>query len=236
MDELVRWLVPPGQPQLAHFIGQSMLRLLLAAILGGAIGVQRELRHKPAGLRTNMFICFGAAMFTVLSEALAGSFGGDHTRIAAQIIPGIGFIGAGSILHDKRGITGITTAATIFVVASIGMAAGGGQTLLAIFAAVIVLISLVSLGYFEARWGLKPVAMTYDLRGADANAMMAAINSTLRQEERSIEDMQLSTESGQARILITVDANVPEHERILQRLRTLPAIAGSCSMRRPEQE
>src|SRR5207302_10775084 len=77
----------------------SLVRLVLAAILGGFIGLERELKHKPAGLRTNMFICFGEALFTILSDALAGQHTGDHTRIAAQIIPGIGFIGAGSILH-----------------------------------------------------------------------------------------------------------------------------------------
>ncbi len=108
-------------------LSKTVVRLTLAALLGGIIGLEREFKRKPAGLRTNMFICFGSAMFTILSTELARKFGiGDHTRIAAQIIPGIGFIGAGSILHDKGGVSGITTAATIFVVASIGMAAGGG--------------------------------------------------------------------------------------------------------------
>ena len=107
------------------FVATSLMRLVLAAILGGIIGLERELKHRPAGLRTNMFICFGAALFTVLSRALSDS-PGDYTRIAAQIIPGIGFIGAGSILHTRGLTTGLTTAATLFVVASVGMAAGGG--------------------------------------------------------------------------------------------------------------
>ena len=108
--------------------GVSLLRLVLAAILGGAIGLEREFKHRPAGLRTNLFICLGAAMFTLLSDALALKFLGDHTRIAAQIIPGIGFIGAGSILHNRGDlVTGITSAATLFVVASVGMAVGGGS-------------------------------------------------------------------------------------------------------------
>src|ERR1700720_4444519 len=116
-------------------LSKTMVRLTLAAVLGGIIGLERELKRKPAGLRTNMFICFGSAMFTILSNELAAEWGiGDHTRIAAQIIPGIGFIGAGSILHDKGGVSGLTTAATLFVVASIGMAAGAGMYLLAIFA------------------------------------------------------------------------------------------------------
>ena len=108
---------------LADLLSKSMVRLTLAAVLGGIIGLERAFKRKPAGLRTNMFICFGSAMFTILSNELAAEWGiGDHTRIAAQIIPGIGFIGAGSILHAKGSVTGLTTAATIFVVASIGMA------------------------------------------------------------------------------------------------------------------
>src|SRR5436309_3255759 len=102
-------------------LSTTILRLTVAAILGGAIGLERQLRHKPAGLRTNMFICFGAAMFTLLSRQLAGS-DADSSRIASQIIPGIGFIGAGSILHARGSVTGLTTASTLFVVAGIGMA------------------------------------------------------------------------------------------------------------------
>jgi putative Mg2+ transporter-C (MgtC) family protein len=75
---------------LQDLLSKAMVRLALAAVLGGIIGLERELKRKPAGLRTNMFICFGSAMFTILSTELAGAFGiGDHTRIAAQIIPGI---------------------------------------------------------------------------------------------------------------------------------------------------
>ena len=71
-----------------------MVRLIGAAVLGGLIGLERQFKHRPAGLRTNMFICIGSAMFTILSDQLAGANGGDHTRVAAQIIAGIGFIGA----------------------------------------------------------------------------------------------------------------------------------------------
>src|SRR6201988_3753426 len=106
-------------------------RLVLAAFLGGLIGLEREFKHRAAGLRTNMFICFGAAMYTLLSQRLAG-IPADSARIAAQIIPGIGFIGAGSILHTRGLTTGITSAATLFVVASVGMAAGGGVYLTAL--------------------------------------------------------------------------------------------------------
>src|SRR5215470_11464065 len=121
-----------------HQAWADVAKLLLAACLGGAIGLERQTKHRPAGLRTNLFICMGSALFTLLSDQLAGAHTGDHTRIAAQIIPGIGFIGAGSILHERGSVTGLTTAATIFVVASIGMAVGGGLYLPAIFATVLI--------------------------------------------------------------------------------------------------
>jgi uncharacterized membrane protein YhiD involved in acid resistance len=120
-----------------------LLRLVLAAFLGGLIGLERQLRRKPAGIRTNMLICFGAALFTVISYEMAGSVGGDHTRIAAQIIPGIGFIGAGVVIRDRGAVLGITSAATIFVMASIGMAVGAGMLATAIFATLMVLVALV---------------------------------------------------------------------------------------------
>jgi len=129
-------------------------RLLLAFVLGGAVGLERELRHKPAGLRTNMLICFGAALFTIISYEMAGNVGGDHTRIAAQIIPGIGFIGAGVVIRDRGGVTGITSAATIFVMASVGMAVGAGMIVTSIFATVLLLVTLVGLGMLEDRLGL----------------------------------------------------------------------------------
>src|SRR3954471_3513279 len=131
---------------LATFVSDTVLKLLVSAILGGAIGLERELKHRPAGLRTNMFICLGAAMFTILSDRFATQFSGDHARIAAQIIPGIGFIGAGSILHERGSVTGLTTAATIFLVAGVGMAAGAAFYLFASFATILILIALYVLG------------------------------------------------------------------------------------------
>jgi putative Mg2+ transporter-C (MgtC) family protein len=126
-----------------------MVRLVLAAALGGIIGLERELKARPAGLRTNMFICFGSALFTILSSQLAAEFNGDRTRIAAQIIPGIGFIGAGAILHGKGRVTGLTTAATLWVVTAIGIAVGAGAYVEAIGTTVLVLGTLLLLARFE---------------------------------------------------------------------------------------
>src|SRR5690349_12421161 len=159
-------------------VTSSVSRLLLAAILGGAIGLEREFKHRPAGLRTNMFICFGAALFTVLSRGLAAE-PSDYTRIAAQIIPGIGFIGAGSILHTRGLTTGLTTAATIFVVASIGMAAGGGLYLTAFFATALVIASLFLLGYAEENFNIKVLLTSYEVTGGSVDQISTEVTRIL---------------------------------------------------------
>jgi len=136
----------PGMVQALRL--ELWLQVILATLLGGAIGLERELSGKPAGLRTNILICVGATLFTVLSFKL--SLGrGDPARVAAQILPGVGFIGAGTILHARGSITGLTSAATIWVVAAIGMALGAGAYTDAISTAVLVMLILWGLGNLE---------------------------------------------------------------------------------------
>jgi len=121
---------------------EAILRLLLAAVLGGIIGYQREKAGKEAGLRTNTLISLGAALFTVAS--IYGFAGSDPSRIAAGVVTGIGFIGAGVILHRTGGaVVGLTTAATIWVVAGIGLLAGAGLYLISVVATVLVVIALL---------------------------------------------------------------------------------------------
>lgn len=120
---------------------EMLLRLVLAAFLGGLIGFQREWTGKVAGLRTHVLICLGSALFTILS--IYAFPGGDPSRIAAGLVTGIGFIGAGVILHRTGGgVVGLTTAATIWAVAGIGMASGAGEYIIAAGAAVLTLLVL----------------------------------------------------------------------------------------------
>jgi len=125
---------------------QILYRMLFAAGMGALIGVERDLRRRPAGIRTSMFVCLATALFTILSQQLAHAWGDSSgTRIASNIVQGIGFLGAGAILKEGGGLVGMTTAATIFVEAAIGMAAGGGYYAVAASATGIVLFSLVVL-------------------------------------------------------------------------------------------
>jgi len=190
--------------ELGVVLSSTLARLLLAAALGGIIGLERQLRHKPAGLRTNMFICFGAAMFTVLSRQLAGT-PADSARIAAQIIPGIGFIGAGSILHARASVTGLTTAATLFVVASVGMAAGGGLYLTAVFATVIILIALVLLGRMEHAFLLKSLITTYEVTGSNVDAMLREVNRILDAERLTMQSVHIASAGPDFRMVFAVD-------------------------------
>ncbi len=125
-----------------------LLQLALAALLGGIIGLERELKAKPAGLRTNILICIGATLFTSLSVQLARTYG-DPGRVAAQILTGVGFIGAGTILHTRGSVTGLTSAATIWVVAAIGMALGAAAYVEALGTTLLVVMVLTGLGYLE---------------------------------------------------------------------------------------
>jgi putative Mg2+ transporter-C (MgtC) family protein len=132
-----------------------LLKLSMAVVLGGAVGLEREIAGKPAGLRTNILICLGATLLTDVSIGIStgdnGARIGDPGRLAAQIVSGIGFIGAGTIMQARGTVTGLTSAATIWVVAAIGITIGAGNFLEAAGAGVVVTLVLAGLGSLEHR-------------------------------------------------------------------------------------
>lgn len=127
----------------------DVISVILAVVFGAAIGLEREINGKAAGLRTNILICLGAAVFTIISKEMGGV---SITRISAQIVTGVGFIGAGAIIQDRGGVFGLTTAATIWLVASIGTACGAGLYALAVITTLMAVLVLIGLGNVE-----KPV-------------------------------------------------------------------------------
>ncbi len=203
-----------------HLIIGDIEKLALAAILGGLIGLEREAKHRPAGLRTNLLICMGAAMFTLLSDQLAALHGGDHTRIAAQIIPGIGFIGAGSILHSRQDlVTGITTASTLFVVASIGMAAGGDRYWIAIFATLLVLGVLLLLGVTEKFLNLKMMVHAYEVAGLNAEQTVAEVNEALEPLHCFPTNVQVAPTPKHVRVRFECEGTRKQQNAVLRSLR-----------------
>lgn len=216
-------------------VGSSLSRLLLAGILGGLIGLERELNHRPTGLRTNMFICFGAALFTVLSAALAG-VPSDAARIAAQIIPGIGFIGAGSILHTRGLTSGITSAATLFVVASIGMAAGGGLYLTAMFATGVVLLALFVLGHLEETFNLKILLSTYEVTGPSVEQISNEVNRILEVHHRLMQNINSGSTGQHVRLQFDVDGCSREQHELERRLKASTVLGTVTALGRVERE
>jgi len=124
---------------------EDLLSIIFAVIFGAVIGIERELHGKAAGLRTNILICLGAAVFTIISERMTAGTEDSVTRIAAQIVTGVGFLGAGAIIQDRGGVHGLTTAATIWLVASIGMACGARLYQLAVITTLLAIIVLIGL-------------------------------------------------------------------------------------------
>lgn len=130
---------------------QQLISMLAAIILGALIGLERELSNKPLGLRTNILICLGACIFTIASIQLGVLFESSADRIAAQVVGGVGFLGAGAIIRDRGTVQGATTAATIWLVASLGVACGAGFFFIAAVGTALTLFVLFGLHPFE-RW------------------------------------------------------------------------------------
>jgi putative Mg2+ transporter-C (MgtC) family protein len=213
-----------SDPQWKHmmFLSSSVARLLLAGFLGGLVGLERTIHHKSAGIRTNMFICFGAAMFTILSDIIPDPSLADRTRIASNIVQGVGFLGAGAIIHAKGGVSGLTTAATIWVVASIGIAAGAGHYLLATFATAIILLALFLLGSIETRLGWKRISVSYEIKGESAPKILEELNDLLEDHRVSMQGLQVGRSQNQSRVTFTITCTLPEHEKLQADLKMVP--------------
>jgi putative Mg2+ transporter-C (MgtC) family protein len=216
--------------------GGAAGRLLLAAALGCAIGIDREYHHRPSGVRTNVLICFGSAMFTFLSAIIAGDNSPNRGQIASNIVQGIGFLGAGLILHNRDRVSGLTSAATVWAVASIGMACGAGLYFPAIFATVVVLVVLEMVRILEYRANLKLFSMTYEVRGSDADKMTLSVLKVMDRENRFMETLENQPVGEIQRLSFDLSANSRFHRRLLSQLKTAPDIDEVRAYRDAEDE
>ena len=214
-------------PSTFHFsqIDQLLLstgtaeRLLSASLLGGMVGLEREARHKASGLRTNMLMCLACAFFTLLSANLAGAGNPDKGRVASNIVQGVGFLGAGLILHERSRVLGLTSAATVFVVAAIGMACGAGLYLEAALATAIVLVSLRTIGVMEAKLPWKQYTLLYEVRGQEEQAMYQAVLGVLDREQIRLNVIDKERLGTLERVTFAVAANRTKHARLLDELK-----------------
>jgi putative Mg2+ transporter-C (MgtC) family protein len=194
-------------------------RLAWAALLGAIIGFERSIRRRPSGMRTGVCVSLGAALFTIVSIEIARRTGdASTTRIASNIVQGIGFLGAGVILRERGSVTGLTTAATIFAVAAMGMAAGGGLYAVSGIACALVLFALVFLFYVEDWLNLKPRYMLFRITVDRAENMVTDVHRIFSELKVGIDNFQVSL-SGEKN-LIQFDAEVSTHqqEKILKAL------------------
>lgn len=212
---------------------ELLARLALAAALGAAVGVEREIHEHPAGVRTHLLVAVGAALFTVLSvHGFAGALAAgeatnlDPTRIAAQIVTGIGFLGAGAIIHSGTFVRGLTTAASLWATAAIGLAAGAGEVVLALGTGAIVLLSLGPLNRLVGRLrpterelrlrlglaGLEPMGTVW-ARLAAAGAELVGIGSHTAGKGRYEVDLRVRVPNARAaRQVLETLGEIPEIE------------------------
>lgn len=162
--------------------GELILRLVLAGLLGGLVGFERERHNRPAGLRTHILVCLGSALVMIVSVAgFGGALGpkGDQARVAAQVVSGIGFLGAGTIMRQGSAVRGLTTAASIWVVAAVGLAVGIGLYVAAVSATGLVLISLFSLSRVEEFLARGRCNKTLWLRAVDQPGLLGRVGTVL---------------------------------------------------------
>ena len=211
-------------------------RLLVACLLGGAVGLDRELNRKSAGVRTNLLICMGCAFFTLLSAVLAGDANPDKGRVASNIVQGIGFLGAGLILHNRSRVSGLTSAASVFVVASIGMACGAGLYAAAAVATVIVILALEAVGLLERRANLKIYSQVYEARGNDQTRILESVLDAMDSLGQRLTDVEQNSIGELQRVCFSVTASKRQHTRLYAKLGAEPGIAKLLTYFDPEED
>lgn len=174
-----------------------LIRLLLAAFLGGVVGIERESLNRPAGLRTHVLVCVGSALIMIVSLDMYNLYSGtaqaDPGRIAAQVVSGIGFLGAGTILRDGMTIRGLTTAASLWAIAGIGLATGLGLFIPAAMASAIILLTLVLLSRLERVYLQSRRTQTLYLTIKDRPGQLGRIGTALGDNRVNVTTMSMHT-------------------------------------------
>ncbi|EEG78236.1 MgtC/SapB family protein [Dethiobacter alkaliphilus] len=220
-------------PGLAEW--EIVLRLVLAGVLGGLVGYERERHNRPAGLRTHILVCLGSALVMIVSVAgFDGRLGpvGDQGRIAAQVVSGIGFLGAGTIMRQGSAVRGLTTAASIWVVAAVGLATGIGLYMAAATATGLVLLSLFSLTRVEELVARGRCNKSLWVRAVDQPGLLGRIGTVLGDHGVGITNVSL-TESNFMEaykadtVAIELTVNIPvgfNSQRLMEQLLRVPGM------------
>jgi putative Mg2+ transporter-C (MgtC) family protein len=204
--------------QLLEFFGP---KLFFAVLCGGIIGLERELKNKPAGIKTNILICLGSALYTSISVLISASFAetghyGDPARIAAQIVSGIGFLGGGTIIQARGTILGLTTAATIWVVAAIGVCVGIGHSDIGVISAFTVVLVLVGTGMFEDKILGRSLSFACEVAVDDPQGhVRTAINQSLARNDLVLEDFDIEEKGARTLIQMKYRGHRTDHKKFI---------------------
>jgi putative Mg2+ transporter-C (MgtC) family protein len=200
------------------------------------VGIEREWKAQSAGVRTNLLICMGCAFFTLMSAVLAGDTGTNKGQVASNIVQGIGFLGAGLILHNKSRVSGLASAASIFVVASIGMACGAGLFLPAVIATAIVVVAMLVIGFVEWKVSLKAYSLIYEARGDDESSLLVSILDAMDKEKQRLWGVERDEIGVLQRVSFSLSATRRRHEHLRVRLLAEPAISELKTYRDSEED
>lgn len=210
-----------------------LLRLLLAAFLGGLVGLERESLNRPAGFRTHMLVCVGSALIMVVSNELPMAYRGvmqaDPGRIAAQVVSGIGFLGAGTILREGGAVRGLTTAATLWVMAAVGLAAGAGMYKAAIATTAVVLGALM-LQKKVQRLTARRCFRTITVESMDKPGLLGKLGAVLGSRGIHIRNVQMSYLDDEGVVRMTFYLQVPRNVHMDDVLQEMMAIEGIKSI------
>jgi len=202
------------------------LKLLLAVALGGIVGIERETSHKPAGFRTNILICLGAAMVMILSDLILGQdgrVGGDATRMAAGVVTGIGFLGAGSIIQARGTVTGLTTAATIWAVGGLGLVIGAGYYLPAVIYTATIVLTLFIFRRFEDVHFTRSV-YSYSLKTRAAKEALVSVKKLALHEGIRFKEFSHKREGSLTVIAFSFQAPEDKEQKFNQGLSNMEGI------------
>jgi len=193
------------------------IKLLVAVVCGGAIGFERELSHKPAGLRTNVLICVGATLFMIVSRHIGGGAAyTDPARLVAQVVTAIGFIGAGVILQARGSISGLTTAATILLVGAVGITIGEGMFTVAAMSTVLIMIVLVLLRRVETAFVRRRRLFQYVFKTTDPSQSLSRLFDLLDREGLRLNDFSVrDAPDGLHELRFAVITSIDENSRLI---------------------
>ena len=194
---------------------ESVIKILMALVCGGLIGYEREFKNRPAGLRTHILVCIGAALVMVVAQFMYNNNASgniDTTRLGAQVVSGIGFLGAGTIIRERFGVKGLTTAASLWAVACIGIAVGSGYYLIAGITTLVIIGSLVLFRKLEKVMKIKSEKAKIKITAAMVKDIDSTIKKIIEEGGYAVSGMKFVKNSDSSQVTFSIDVSVADED------------------------